>query len=57
MVNAMIGLNLLTAPTTKLIMINHKPPKGLFDKLDDEYTFEEYTLENGNAMIIFSKRA
>lgn len=57
MVNAMIGLNLLDSANKKLIMINHKSPKGLFDKLGDEYDIEEDVLEDGNAMIVFSKRA
>ncbi|MBD3831212.1 MAG: hypothetical protein IE890_12110 [Arcobacter sp.] len=56
MVNAMIGLSLLDSPKKKLIMINHKPPKGLYDKIGNEYAIEEHTLENGNTMILFSKR-
>jgi len=55
MVNAMIGLKLLKEGE-KLMMINHKSPGGLFPKVEGEFDFEETTLEDGRACVIFSKK-
>ena len=37
MVNAMAGLQLLDNANKRLIMINHKPPMGLFPKIQKNY--------------------
>ncbi|NPA12695.1 MAG: hypothetical protein GXO45_01775 [Aquificae bacterium] len=42
MVNAMAVLPLLDAPDKRVVMINHKKPMGLFDKIGDKY---DYTVE------------
>lgn len=38
MINAMLGLQLLD-DNSQLIMINHKPPMGLFPKVEANYDF------------------
>ncbi|HIE35579.1 MAG TPA: hypothetical protein EYP79_05240 [Campylobacterales bacterium] len=54
MVNAMAGLKLVKDSKTKLIMINHKKPMGLFDKIGQNYEIETKDLPDGNVKIIFS---
>jgi hypothetical protein len=56
MVNAMIGLQLLDQ-NSKLIMINHKPPMGLFPKIQENYSYNMEELENGNHKITFIAKA
>ncbi len=56
MVNAMAGLQLLDE-NSKLLMINHKPPMGLFPKIEGEFDFEQEELEDGNTRVIFTKKA
>lgn len=53
MINAMAGLRLLDAPDKKLIMINHKSPMGLFDKIGTDFDIQTQTLEDGRIMVIF----
>lgn len=53
MVNAMVGLQLLDE-NSKLIMINHKPPMGLFPKIQQNYSYDIEELEDGNHKIIFT---
>lgn len=54
MINAMLGLNLLDK-NSKLIMINSKPPMGLFPKIKDNFTYEIEILDK-NCKIIFTKK-
>ena len=56
MVNAMAGLQLLD-DNSQLIMINHKSPGGLFQKIENDFTFEVDTLEDGRAKVIFKRKA
>jgi len=56
MINAMSGLQALN-DGEKLVMINSKPPMGIFPKIENDFTFELDELEDGNARVIFSKRA
>lgn len=56
MVNAMIGLQLLDE-NSKLIMINHKVPAGLFPKIDGDFEHSEEILEDGRAKVTFTKKA
>jgi uncharacterized protein (DUF2249 family) len=56
MINAMMGLQSIK-DGEKLVMINSKAPMGLFPKVEDEFNFELDELENGNAKVIFTKRA
>ncbi len=53
MVNAMCGLKLLDSSDKKLVMINHKPPMGLFPKIEDKYAYVIEELEDGRHKIIF----
>jgi len=53
MVNAMIGLKMLDA-NTKLLMINHKKPMGLLDKVGENYSIEDTDMEDGRVQLLFS---
>jgi len=54
MVNAMAGLKLIDSPNKKLIMINHKKPMGLLDKIGKNYDIETEKMEDGRVKLIFS---
>jgi hypothetical protein len=54
MVNAMIGLKMINDPQTKLLMINHKKPMGLLDKVGENYSIEEAKMEDGRVQLLFS---
>ncbi len=54
MVNAMAGLKLIDNPNKKLVMINHKKPMGLLDKIGQNYEIETQKLEDGRVKLIFS---
>lgn len=54
MVNAMSGLKLIKNTNDKLVMINHKMPGGLFDKLDSDVSHIGQDLENGLVQVTFS---
>jgi len=54
MVNAMAGLRLIDGPDKRLIMINHKMPMGLFNKIGDDFEIQSRTREDGLAEAIFS---
>ncbi len=54
MVNAMSGLKLIKDPNTKLIMINHKKPMGLLEKIGENYEIEVENLPDGNVKLVFS---
>lgn len=54
MVNAMSGLKLIDSPDKKLLMINHKAPMGLFDKIGENFEYELTDLEDGKVQILFS---
>lgn len=53
MVNAMIGLKMVDEKT-KLLMINHKKPMGLLDKIGENYDMEEGKMEDGRVQLLFS---
>ena len=53
MVNAMAGLKLVNSPNVKLIMINHKMPMGLLNKIEENYTIEKEELPDGNVKLVF----
>jgi hypothetical protein len=55
MVNAMLGLQLLDK-NSKLVMINHKSPGGLFPKIEAEFDFEESNLGDGRVKVVFTKK-
>jgi len=56
MVNAMCGLKLLDAANKRLVMINHKPPMGLFPKIEDKYNYVIEELSDGRHKIVFSSK-
>ena len=55
MINAMVGLQSIQ-DDEKLVMINSKPPMGLFPKIEDDFTFEFDELEDGNTRVVFTKK-
>lgn len=57
MVNAMAGLKLVTDANKKLVMINHKSPGGLFDKIGENFDIINEKLEDGRRKITFSHKA
>lgn len=54
MVNAMNGLKLIKNTNNKLVMINHKMPGGLFDKLEADVTHMAQEREDGLVQVTFS---
>ncbi|MFA9373076.1 MAG: hypothetical protein ACERKK_02860 [Poseidonibacter sp.] len=54
MLNAMAGLQLLKDNLSKLIMINTKPPMGLFPRIQKEFKYDIQDTEEGKYKIIFS---
>jgi|GEM_PF-79592 hypothetical protein len=56
MVNAMSGLKLIDGPDKKLVMINHKKPMGLLEKIEKNFDIEDESLEDGRVKLIFSYR-
>ncbi|MCF6310060.1 MAG: hypothetical protein L3J19_06255 [Sulfurimonas sp.] len=54
MVNAMSGLKLIKGTDSKLVMINHKTPGGLFSKLGDDISHEAEAAEGGLVKVTFS---
>jgi len=57
MVNAMAGLKLIDAPNKELIMINHKFPAGLIDRIGVNYNHKKENIEDGRVKIIFSYKS
>ena len=53
MVNAMAGLQLLKG-NEKLVMVNHKPPMGLFPKIQHNYAYDIQELDDGRHKVIFT---
>ena len=56
MVNAMSGLKLIKSPQQKVVMINHKKPMGLLDKIGENYNIDFEKMEDGSVKLIFSYR-
>jgi len=56
MVNSMVGLKLLDADNKKLVMINMHAPKGLFPKIEADYSWEVENLDSGDVKIVFSRK-
>ena len=53
MVNAMIALNYVDKDTAAL-MINHKKPMGLLDKIGDKYNIETAKTDDGKVKLLFT---
>jgi len=54
MVNAMAGLKMIDGPNKKVVMINHKKPMGLLDKIGQNYNIDAENMEDGRVKLIFS---
>ncbi|MCB4753396.1 MAG: hypothetical protein LGB01_04185 [Sulfurovum sp.] len=54
MVNAMTGLKMLDNPKKKVVMINHKKPMGLLEKIGENYKIETEKMNDGCIKLIFS---
>lgn len=54
MVNAMIALSMLDSANKRVVMINHKSPVGLLEKVKDSYDVVEYRLPDGTVQVVFS---
>ena len=54
MVNSMIGLKLIDSTDHKLVMINHKKPMGLLEKISQDYDIYTEYLDDGHIKLIFS---
>jgi hypothetical protein len=57
MVNAMSGLKLIDGSDKKVVMINHKMPMGLLEKIGENYTIEDEKLDDGRVKLTFSYKA
>ncbi len=55
MINAMTGLQNLK-PGQKLVMINSKPPAGLFPKIEADFSYEVEQLGEALYKIVFSSK-
>ena len=53
MVNAMAALKLID-PNTKVVMINHKMPMGLLNKIEENYNIEKEEIDGGLVKLTFS---
>ncbi len=53
MVNAMTALKFIDKDTS-VIMINHKKPMGLLDKIAQNYEIEEAPMSDGRIKLLFS---
>jgi len=54
MVNAMAGLKLIDSPNKKLVMINHKKPMGLLNKIGANFNISEKKLDDGRVALEFT---
>jgi len=54
MVNAMAGLKLIDGPNKKLVMINHKKPMGLLNKIGENYNINEKSLDGDKVALEFT---
>lgn len=52
MVNAMTALKFID-PKTRVIMINHKMPMGLLNKIEENYDIEKEDIEDGKVRLTF----
>jgi len=56
MVNAMSGLKILQ-PGEKLVMLNSKPPMGLFPKVENEFSFAHSEIAPGLTKVVFTPKS
>ncbi len=55
MVNAMTALKFID-PNTKVVMINHKTPMGLLNKIEENYNIDKEDIDGGKVKLTFSYR-
>jgi len=55
MVNAMTALKFID-PKTRVVMINHKTPMGLLNKIEENYDIEKEELDGGKVKLTFRYR-
>lgn len=55
MVNGMAGLQLLDE-NSQLVMINHKPPAGLFPKIENDFSYSVEEIDGGKVKVVFRKK-
>ncbi|SFV62627.1 hypothetical protein MNB_SV-9-924 [hydrothermal vent metagenome] len=56
MVNAMIGLKMVDE-NTSLLMINHKTPAGLINKIGENYIVDSVDTPDGGVQLLFSYKS
>ncbi|MBU0719995.1 hypothetical protein KJ877_01495 [bacterium] len=56
MVNAMCGLQLIDSTDHKLVMINHKKPMALLEKVSQNYQIDIEYLDDGRIKMIFTQK-
>ncbi len=56
MVNAMAGLKLIDNANKKLVMLNHKKPGGLIEKIGANFNITDEKLEDGRVKLVFSHK-
>ncbi len=56
MVNAMIALKMVD-PQTSVLMINHKKPMGLLEKIAENYNIAEAKREDGKVKLLITYKA
>jgi len=54
MVNAMAGLKMIDGANKKLVMINHKKPMGLLNKIGENYNITDEVMDDGRVKLIFT---
>jgi len=57
MVNAMSGLALIDGVNKKLVMINHKKPMGLLNKIGENFNITDEEVEGGLVKIYFTYKS
>ena len=53
-INAVCGLKFVQNASTKLVMVNHKYPGGLFEKIGQSFDYEAINHPSGVIKVIFS---
>ncbi len=54
----MAGLKMIDSPNKKLVMINHKKPMGLLNKIGENFELSEtVTLPDGRVKLVFGYKA
>lgn len=57
MVNAMSGLAMVDSANKKLVMINHKKPMGLLNKIGENFNITDEEIDGGLVKISFTYKS